>query len=395
MSVTVNGTVFELSADGSIYGKYKDGDAPNGGAPDAPTGFTAIYNSDTSLTLGWTDNSDNETGFEIDSSLTGTGSWTNVTTTPANTVGHIDSGLTVDTQYFYRIRAVNGSGNSSYATANGTTTAGGSLTLLASQDFEDSNDIADMVAKSGLPMSSDFITTNLPSEGTQCLRFNLKNGVTDPHTGQAGDASPDYNWEPGVTREDTMTWEFDVRFDDATWDGTGFGGFTGASSVDLKIFYLTGPSPNDTENSFYFTSQGGDTGAFAMADNGGSNIVDWEDRTYGWRNLTTGNNMRTLRFAIGSAFGAGTGWHKLTFEIDYDNGGAGYSKARWLVDDSPLLTTNLENPDNGWFNLPPEQLVDNFRLGFTANAQTGLSVDRTESACGQQFDNFKVYGGIV
>ena len=33
MSVTVGGIVFETSADGSIYGKFKDGDAPNGGGP--------------------------------------------------------------------------------------------------------------------------------------------------------------------------------------------------------------------------------------------------------------------------------------------------------------------------------------------------------------------------
>lgn len=124
MSVTVGGVVFEISASGSIYGKFKDGDAPNGGAPNAPTSFTVVFNSLTSLTLDWIDNSDNETGFEIDRSLTGTGGWTNVTTTAANTIVYIDTGLTTDVTYFYRIRAVNGSGNSSYATANGATTEG-------------------------------------------------------------------------------------------------------------------------------------------------------------------------------------------------------------------------------------------------------------------------------
>ena len=94
-----------------------------GGAPLAPTGFTSVYLSDTSLSLAWTDNATNELNYELDRSLTGTGSWTALTDPAANATTATSTGLTVDTQYFYRLRAVNAAGNSSYATANGTTTA--------------------------------------------------------------------------------------------------------------------------------------------------------------------------------------------------------------------------------------------------------------------------------
>ena len=111
-----------------------------GGAPLAPTSFTVTYLSDTSLSLAWTDNASNELSFELDRSPNGTDTWTALTSPAANATSAISTGLTVDTQYFYRLRAVNAVGNSAYATANGLTTvpAGPTSTPnLFRDDFED------------------------------------------------------------------------------------------------------------------------------------------------------------------------------------------------------------------------------------------------------------------
>jgi len=130
MSVEVEGIVFENSADGSIYGKFKDGDAPTDGIPNDPTNFSASYLSDISISLAWTNNDPLITdNFELDRSLTGTGGWTALTDPAGNAVSATSTGLTVDTQYFYRLRAVNASGNSSYATSNATTTDVGEPTI--------------------------------------------------------------------------------------------------------------------------------------------------------------------------------------------------------------------------------------------------------------------------
>ena len=94
-----------------------------GGAPLAPTSFTATYLSDTSLSLAWTDNASTELNFELDRSPNGIDTWTALADPAADATSATDTGLTVDTQYFYRLRAVNAAGNSSYATADGTTTA--------------------------------------------------------------------------------------------------------------------------------------------------------------------------------------------------------------------------------------------------------------------------------
>lgn len=71
------------------------------------------------LTLEWTDNSVNETQFKIERRLTsGTDAdFAQVTTVAKNTTTYTDTGLTTGTDYTYRIRASNSTGDSAY-TAN-------------------------------------------------------------------------------------------------------------------------------------------------------------------------------------------------------------------------------------------------------------------------------------
>jgi len=108
-----------------------------GGAPLAPSGFTATYLSDTSLSLAWTDNSSTELNFEIDRRPNGTDPWTPLADPAANATSATNTGLTVDTTYYYRLRAVNAAGNSAYVTASGVTTAGVTSTPnLLSEGFE-------------------------------------------------------------------------------------------------------------------------------------------------------------------------------------------------------------------------------------------------------------------
>lgn len=127
LAITVSDWVAGL--DDKVRGSDPSG-LLGGVSPNAPTSFSASYASDTSLDLTWVDNATIETGYEIDISLTGTGGWTNVTTTAANAISYTDTGLTVDTTYYYRIRALGATGDSAYATANATTTAPVPSTLL-------------------------------------------------------------------------------------------------------------------------------------------------------------------------------------------------------------------------------------------------------------------------
>ena len=122
MAITIDLSQFATNSDGSKNSNYPAGDKP-GGEPNAPSGFSVSYLSDTSLSLSWTDNADNELNFELDRSPNGVDTWTSLSDPAANATSATDTGLTVGTTYYYRLRAVNASGNSAYVTANGTTTA--------------------------------------------------------------------------------------------------------------------------------------------------------------------------------------------------------------------------------------------------------------------------------
>ena len=128
-----------------------------GGAPLAPTNFTAPYLSDTSLLPSWTDNATNELNYELGRSPNGTDTWTALSDPAANATSAPSTGLTVDTQYFYRLRAVNAAGNSSYATANGTTTAGVTSTPNL---FSDSFESADLSASAATLNANNFAWTD-------------------------------------------------------------------------------------------------------------------------------------------------------------------------------------------------------------------------------------------
>jgi hypothetical protein len=91
-------------------------------APTSPTAPSTSSVTATSITVNWTDNSSNETGFEVERSTTSGSGFSLVTTTSANATSFSDTGLTSEIQYYYRVRAVNGAVASSYTSQVNATT---------------------------------------------------------------------------------------------------------------------------------------------------------------------------------------------------------------------------------------------------------------------------------
>lgn len=83
--------------------------------PAAPSGLTGSASSNTQVNLAWTDNATNETGFEIERKTGVSGTYARIATTAANVTSYQNTGLTAGTTYYYRVRAVNGVGNSPYS----------------------------------------------------------------------------------------------------------------------------------------------------------------------------------------------------------------------------------------------------------------------------------------
>ncbi|MFH1228250.1 MAG: fibronectin type III domain-containing protein [Planctomycetota bacterium] len=79
-----------------------------------PLSLNALVLSSTAIALTWVDNSNAEDGFKIEQKTGSGGTYAQIITVTANTTAYTNTGLTINTIYYYRIRAYNSTGNSSY-----------------------------------------------------------------------------------------------------------------------------------------------------------------------------------------------------------------------------------------------------------------------------------------
>lgn len=84
------------------------------GPPAAPSNLSGTALSCCQVSLNWTDNSNDETGFYLERQRYSDG-WIQIATPGANVTGYVDNGVTYGQTYYYRIRAYNGIGTSAYS----------------------------------------------------------------------------------------------------------------------------------------------------------------------------------------------------------------------------------------------------------------------------------------
>ena len=85
--------------------------------PNAPSNLVATIQNvqNGQARLNWTDNSNNETSFQIARATSANGTFTVIATVGANTRTFLDTSVGRKVTVFYRVRAVNGSGSSNYS----------------------------------------------------------------------------------------------------------------------------------------------------------------------------------------------------------------------------------------------------------------------------------------
>ncbi len=93
--------------------------------PTAPSSLTATVAPGSQIDLAWTDNSNNETGFQIETAPGPACTvWASLGSSGANTNSFRHWNTTVNTQYCYRVRAAGSGGNSDWSnTATASTPA--------------------------------------------------------------------------------------------------------------------------------------------------------------------------------------------------------------------------------------------------------------------------------
>lgn len=140
--------------------------------PDSPSGLVAMGVSSTAIALQWQDNSDNEKYFRIEQSVNGVtftkvGELDRFDICTNNIASYVVKGLTEDTEYTFRITAVNDAGSSSPISASFATTVSCAETIPDNRSWDVVNS-----GESGLPVVGAPVVVNIRSEGNGLYRIS-------------------------------------------------------------------------------------------------------------------------------------------------------------------------------------------------------------------------------
>src|SRR5207245_6728406 len=101
------------------------------GLPTSPTNLSATAVSIGQINLAWTNNSNNQTGFKIERSPDGV-TFAQIATVGSNVTSYSDTGSSAGARYYYRVRATNGTGDSSYSNVANAMARGAAVQFLVS-----------------------------------------------------------------------------------------------------------------------------------------------------------------------------------------------------------------------------------------------------------------------
>ena len=82
--------------------------------PAAPSNLMATAFSSSQINLSWKDNAATESVFKIERATSSSGPWIQIGVVSANVKSYAATGLSASTHYYFRVRAANDGGNSSY-----------------------------------------------------------------------------------------------------------------------------------------------------------------------------------------------------------------------------------------------------------------------------------------
>ncbi len=244
--------------------------------PTEPTGFSATAGLSTQVDLNWTDNSDDEAGYQIEWSVNGGVDFSHLGTVAPDTENYSHEALMADTEYCYRIRATNGAGPSSYTTVQCATTLPGPTIVTFIQGvggYADMIDTSLLASAPNLPNGDNtwvgWDTDNPYGSGYLkygLIRFDniIGSGISRvplgatiqtatlsyvvENAGVAGDVNEvTIDWDEAVTY-DSFGGEPGVQPDEyGASVGTAFGSPAGVHSLDVTsslVAWVNNPSVN-------------------------------------------------------------------------------------------------------------------------------------------------------
>ena len=197
-----------------------------GNIPNAPTNLSITSVTNSAISLGWVDNSTNETGYRIYRSTNSGGPFAQVgSDQPADAITFTNSSLSPNTRYYYRVVAFNADGESYFASRDSTTLANTpNAPTLASVYF---TSIAVILDSTGNPTSTQF-TINETSTGLY-VQVNGTLGAS-----AAWQTYTQWGRSSGVTvtgLNRTTTYTFEVKARNVNLIETAFGSTASATTL--------------------------------------------------------------------------------------------------------------------------------------------------------------------
>lgn len=255
----------------------------NAMAVNAPSGLTATAISASQINLAWTDNSTDETYFYIERKIGSAGVYSQIALVGANTTSYASTGLSVNTTYYYRVRAYSAkAGYSTYSNAASATT-----TLQAP-----SNLIATAITSSQINLSWTYNSTDPVS-------FEIeRKGPKDASYVWIGRTKPPvYTYtDSGLTQNTTYNYKIRASYTPYAGSPTYYSSYSNQANATIIIIVSSAGargaiSPSGTMLVNYRASQ-----TFTMTPNTGYSTTDVVVDTlqhYGSVTTFTFNNITT------------------------------------------------------------------------------------------------------
>lgn len=192
-----NDTARSMNATASTVANFRTSVSvtPEPTVPNAPSNLQATPNGADVISLTWTDNALNDSGYKLQSSVDGV-TWFEIATLAANATSFVDAGLTPGETYDYRVFAFNSIGNSEFSNI-------ASATLVATP--ADSTPPVVKIAKpaNGAVLSSN---TSVSLNATDNVGVSgLKLYIDDKLVGSTTSSSLTYNWNVKKASSGTHT----------------------------------------------------------------------------------------------------------------------------------------------------------------------------------------------
>jgi sugar lactone lactonase YvrE/fibronectin type 3 domain-containing protein len=156
--------------------------------PAAPTNLAASAVL-TQINLTWTDNATDEQGFKLERKTGGGGTYSQIATVGANVTTYSDAGLTVNTTYYYRVRAYNAAGDSSYSNEANATTQQCQQPVRIGNTYYSTLQAAYNAAQAGSIIQSQAITFYETLTVNRNISVSLQGGYDCGYTTNSGNVS--------------------------------------------------------------------------------------------------------------------------------------------------------------------------------------------------------------